>query len=197
MEDDSGESHQIMFMKNKTRVANIKRFKQQFPECKDLSNKQIVMVFKLYRKLSDRTFAPTNLTMVVTGTLIILITGLFINGGAGGDLTASDDISASPNAIVMNTVISSATSGLTLMIMSQFTNMRFQDNLVQQTGMVESYNVQHLCNAIIAGFVSISAACDSVYLWQSCFIGLVGCIIYSQTRKILTKFEIDDPLDTT
>lgn len=72
----------------------------------------------MYRKLSDRTYAPTNLTMVVTGTLIILITGLFINGGAGGDLTSSDIIQTSPNAIVMNTVISAATSGLTLMIMT-------------------------------------------------------------------------------
>jgi ammonia channel protein AmtB len=63
--------------------------------------------------------------MVVAGTLIILITGLFINGGAGRSLTASEDMQTSPNAIVMNTVISSATSGLTLMIMTQFTNMRF------------------------------------------------------------------------
>ena len=79
-------------MKNKTRVSNISRFKQQFPECKELSNKQIIAIFKMYRKLSDRTYAPTNLTYVVTGTLIILITGLFINGGAGGDLTSSDTL---------------------------------------------------------------------------------------------------------
>jgi hypothetical protein len=75
-------------MKNYARQNNIRRFKQQFPECKDLSNKQIIAIFKMYRKLSERTFAPTNLTMVVTGTLIILITGLFINGGAGGQLSS-------------------------------------------------------------------------------------------------------------
>jgi ammonia channel protein AmtB len=96
----------------------------------------------MYRKLCDRTFAPTNLTKVVTGTLIILITGLFINGGAGGQLTSAfDEAIASPNAIVMNTVISSATSGLTLMIMTQYHNTRHVDKLVQQTGLFQNYNI--------------------------------------------------------
>jgi ammonia channel protein AmtB len=83
----------------------------------------------MYRKLSERTFAPTNLTKVVTGTLIILITGLFINGGAGGQLTSEsdDEMKTSPNAIVMNTVISSATSGLTLMLMTQYNNVKHAD----------------------------------------------------------------------
>ena len=52
--------------------------------------------------------------MLTTGTLFILITGLFINGGAGGPYQYQ--AFAGPNAIVMNTVISSATSGLTYML---------------------------------------------------------------------------------
>lgn len=95
----------------------------------------------MYRKLSERTFQPTNLTMVVTGTLIILITGLFINGGAGGQLSSEEEMRSTPNAIVMNTVISSATSGLTLMIMNQWNNIRHVDLLVQQTGLIQTYNI--------------------------------------------------------
>jgi hypothetical protein len=45
------------------------------------------MIFKFYKLHCERTFQPTNLTMLTAGTLIILITGLFINGGAGGDLS--------------------------------------------------------------------------------------------------------------
>ena len=132
----------------------------------------------MYRTLCARTFFPTSLTMVTTGTLIILITGLFINGGAGGQLNETGE-RTSPNMIVMNTVISSATSGLTLMIMNQWNNIQHVEAMIQQTGLVETYNIQQLCNAIIAGFVSISASCDSVFLWQSTLIGLVGCLIYS------------------
>jgi len=84
------------------------------------------MIFKYYKKHTERSFQPTNLTMLTTGTLIIWITGMFLNGGAGGDLS-SDESYYGPNAIVMNTVISSATSGLTYMIATQFGNMRMDN----------------------------------------------------------------------
>ena len=68
---------------------------------------------------------------------------------------------------------------------------------IQQTGLIESYNIKGICNAIIAGFVSITASCDSVRLWQSTLIGFIGCMVYSHTRKLLKRFEIDDPLHKT
>jgi len=78
--------------------------------------------------------------MVVTGTLIILTTSLFLNGGAGFDLVNTNEKNL-PNAIVMNTVIASATSGLTLMITNQFWNTFQNENLISQTGMVQNYNL--------------------------------------------------------
>lgn len=63
--------------------------------------------------------------------------------------------------------------------------------------MVQNYNIQQLCNAIIAGLVSITASCNNVDIWASAIIGLIGCLIYQQTKKLLHRFEIDDPLDTT
>lgn len=67
----------------------------------------------MYRKVVDRNFLPTSQTLMVTGNLMILISGLFINGGAGGVM----DPNVSPNKMVMNTVISSAASGLTHVIL--------------------------------------------------------------------------------
>ena len=122
------------------RQANIKRFKQQFPDCKDLPSKQVLMIFKFYKKHCERSFQPTNLTMLTTGTLFILITGLFINGGAGGAFSAEEAF-AGPNAIVMNTVISSATSGLTYMLANQISNLRIDNSLIQQTGLIQNYNI--------------------------------------------------------
>jgi ammonium transporter, Amt family len=54
-----------------------------------------------------------------------------------------------------------------------------------------------LCNAIISGIVSITACCNSVSLANAAVIGLIGCLIYQQTKKLLYRFEIDDPLDVS
>ena len=45
----------------------------------------------------------------MAGTLIILITSLFINAGASMEISKND---MEPNQIVMNSVISAASSGL-------------------------------------------------------------------------------------
>lgn len=115
--------------------------------------------------------------MLTTGTLFILITGLFINGGAGGAFSAEEAF-AGPNAIVMNTVISSATSGLTYMLANQISNLRIDNSLIQQTGLIQNYNISQLCNAILAGLVSSTACCNNIQLWQSALVGLMSCLIY-------------------
>ena len=114
--------------------------------------------------------------MVVTGNLLILITGLFINGGAGGLLM--DETAKTPNAIVMNTVIASATSGLTHTVMTQWRNMVGRDELLAKKGYTQNYNMWELSNSVVAGFVSISAGCNNVQLWESCVIGFIGSLIY-------------------
>ena len=178
------------------RTANCTKFKMQFPECAHLSKESILYIFQVYRQHCGRDFTPCNFTLVVAGTLQILFSSLFLNGGALGDLSEQKEDNM-PNAIVMNTVIASATSGLTFMIINQVNNVFFREYTIQKSGMVQNFDVSQLCNAILAGMVSITASCNNVQLWASCVIGLVGCVIYMQTKKLLDKFEIDDPLDST
>jgi len=47
----------------------------------------------------------------------------------------------------------------------------------------------------LAGLVSVTASCNNVELWAACCIGIIGSIIYSQSKKMITRYEIDDPLD--
>ena len=63
----------------------------------------------MYKQYVKRSYDTENISFLVAGTLMILITSLFVNAGAQLtlDVTVSD-----PNKIVMNTVISSATAGL-------------------------------------------------------------------------------------
>lgn len=48
---------------------------------------------------------------------------------------------------------------------------------------------------MLAGLVSVTASCNNIELWAAAIIGIVGSFIYAQTKKIISRFEIDDPLD--
>lgn len=56
----------------------------------------------------NRTFFASNVSLLVAGTLIILITSLFMNAGGSMRISTND---VQPNLIVMNTVVSAAASG--------------------------------------------------------------------------------------
>lgn len=59
------------------------------------------------------------------------------------------------------------------------------------------FNVHTLCNGVLAGLVSVSASCANIDLWSASIIGLIGSMVYTSTRKLVMRFEIDDPLDIT
>jgi Amt family ammonium transporter len=52
-----------------------------------------------------------------------------------------------------------------------------------------------LCNAILAGLVSVTSSSSNIELWAAALIGVIGSVIYSSTKKIIVRNEIDDPLD--
>ena len=54
---------------------------------------------------------------------------------------------------------------------------------------------QGLTNGILAGLVSITAACNNVEPWAAVIIGIFGSLCYSVSCKVMDKLEIDDPLD--
>lgn len=62
----------------------------------------------MYKQNLNRTFFASNVSLLVAGTLIILITSLFMNAGASMQISTND---VQPNLIVMNTVVSAAASG--------------------------------------------------------------------------------------
>lgn len=60
-----------------------------------------------------------------------------------------------------------------------------------------NYNVHVLCNGILAGLVSVTAACARIELWAASLIGLLGGMIFYYSRTIFNRYEIDDPLEVT
>jgi len=45
--------------------------------------------------------------------------------------------------------------------------------------------------------VSVTASCNNIELWAASIIGILGSVIYNQTKKLISRYEIDDPLDIT
>lgn len=86
------------------------------------------MIFRMYKQNCDRTFFASNMSFLMAGTLIILITMLFINAGASMQISQQDK---EPNQIVMNSIISSASSGLLIAMFNQWTNVFIDDSQVQ------------------------------------------------------------------
>jgi len=52
-----------------------------------------------------------------------------------------------------------------------------------------------ICNSVLAGMVSVSASSKNISLWAAAIIGVIGSFIYTSTKSIISRYEIDDPLD--
>ena len=148
----------------------------------------------MYKQNTTRTFFASNVSLLVAGTLIILITSLFMNAAAVTQISKDD---MGPNQIVMNTVISAASSGFVVSISNQYYNVFSDDAQINERQTMYHYNVHQLCNGVLAGLVSVTASCNQIFLWAACLIGCIGSVIYVQTKKLVSRYEIDDPLDIT
>jgi ammonia channel protein AmtB len=73
----------------------------------NFSYSEILKIFKLYLEHETRQFTNQNISFLVSGTLIILISSLFMNACSA---KLAYNI-MEPNIIVMNTVIASAAAG--------------------------------------------------------------------------------------
>ena len=100
------------------RSHNIERFRRLYPHLKNLHIKQILLIFRLYVANTKRDFDHNNVSFLVAGTLLILITSLFIAAGMPMGLSADVD----PNEIVMNSVIAAGSSGLLVALRGQYQN---------------------------------------------------------------------------
>lgn len=99
-----------------------------------------------------------------------------MNAGASMKISNDDML---PNLIVMNTVISAAASGLLVAGINQITNINYDEAIVNERQTQYHYDVNALCNGVLAGLISISACCNNVTVVSATIIGLIGSTIYS------------------
>lgn len=87
----------------------------------------------------------------------------------------------------MNTIISPSAAGLVTFALEQ--KLGGNQNI--------RYNFSALTNGILAGLVSITASCDRVHPWAAFVIGIIGAFVYIGACRLMSKLQIDDPLEAT
>ena len=54
-----------------------------------------------------------------------------------------------------------------------------------------------MTNGILAGLVSVTAACNDYEPWAAAVIGAIGSLVYIGSSRFLAKIKVDDPLEAT
>ena len=56
------------------------------------------------------------------------------------------------------------------------------------------YEPEDLLNSVLAGLVSITAACNNVDIVSSFVIGIIATLLMTLSSKLLQKYRLDDPI---
>mmetsp|Transcript_28373 Transcript_28373/g.37873 ORF Transcript_28373/g.37873 Transcript_28373/m.37873 type:complete len:198 (+) Transcript_28373:428-1021(+) len=99
---------------------------------------------------NDDTFEINSFPFIVFGTIMLIVSWLFFNGGSTMDLFKPRD--SNPPKIMMCTLLSAAIGGITSAFLKPLINGTYSHN--------HRYDVGALTNGMLAGAVSITAVCD-------------------------------------
>lgn len=117
-----------------------------------------------------------NLLIATLGVFILWFGWFGFNGGS----TLSAD--GSMAKIIVNTVLSGCSGGLTALIISGL----FNKGLIR---------VEHALNGILGGLVAITAGCAFVEPNSAIIIGIIGAaIVYYAEEVLIRNFKLDDPV---
>ena len=123
-------------------------------------------------------FENAHPSQMVLGVLILWLGWYGFNAGSTGCFYGCMGTAATAAA---NTTIAIASGGLTCLVISI---------LIGAPG-----DMAPLINGILAGAVSITGSCAFVEPYGAFIIGCIGALIYQGSSKMMTRLQIDDPLE--
>jgi len=121
-----------------------------------------------------RIFAPSNHNFIVFGVFVLWFSWFGFN--AGSLLSFAPSVAS----ILMNTLLSGATGGISAYLISLLFTRRV--------------GVELFSFGIIAGLVGITAGCAEFTAQQSAWVGFVSAIVMFLADRALLRLRIDDPL---
>ena len=169
----------------KERVAILRNEFKEFQNLEEVHIKKLVTIFDYNVKSK---YVASDIPIAIVGGLLLWTGWLFFNSSSGYEII-NPVRQAMPTAILAKTLASPA-GAASLFLLVEMT--RYQVKNTQHF-----HNPMKLMNAILAGLVAITASCNNVEVWASVVIGMVGCVIYLISHKVLTKMQIDDPIEAS
>ena len=136
---------------------------------------------------NDDSFEQNSYPFVVYGTILLLVSWLFFNGGSTLDIFVPRENNVPK--IMMVTILSGMTGGLTAAFLKPFVMKTYSKK--------NRYDVGALSNGILAGLVAITGVCDRCEPWSAFVIGLCGGVIYTLACKLNEAINVDDPIEAS
>ena len=118
-------------------------------------------------------------TLVTLGTFVLWFGWYGFNPGSALALSGGG-ASVAERAAVTTTLAAASAGVVTLII------VKLKDNI---------FDLIAILNGILAGLVSITAACAFVEPYAAVIIGAIGALVYIGAAMFLLKMKIDDPLE--
>ena len=126
---------------------------------------------------------PSNLTFATLGCLILWLGWLGFNGGSADNLTEVGHV-------IITTIMSAATGGITAILSSQASSSLFSKRL-EETG---KPHLSLLINGILGGLVAVTASSAYIDVPIAILIGAVSGAIVVVGNIFLRSLKIDDPV---
>lgn len=118
-------------------------------------------------------------TLVTLGTFVLWFGWYGFNPGSALQLSGGNANVAERAAVT--TTLAAASAGVVTLII-----VKIKDHI---------FDLIAILNGILAGLVSITAACAFVEPWAAVVIGAIGALVYIGAAVLLLKAKIDDPLE--
>ena len=136
---------------------------------------------------NDLSFETNSFPFIVYGTIMLIVSWLFFNGGSVGDMFSQEKGNVAK--IMMCTLLSSTTAGITSAFVKPLIIGTYSHN--------HRYDVGALTNGMLAGAVAVTAVVDRCQPWSAFFIGLISSLFYSLSCKLWKRLNIDDPIEAS
>lgn len=124
-------------------------------------------------------FSPHNVPFIAVGTMILQFGWYGFNAGSTLSMGTSADARTASLAAI-NTTMAAVAGGLGASATCMLKKRR--------------WDVPYVCNGILAGCVSITAACAYVSPWSALIIGALGSLGFGLAYSALHRLRIDDPI---
>jgi len=132
-----------------------------------------------------KAFPGHSKSMQMLGTFILWFGWYGFN--AGSAVNTHDLNPLIVEAVIVNTTLSAATSGVTALVTNLFITERRTGEAI--------YNLTYAMNGCLSGLVAITAGCAIVEPWAAIVIGAVAGWLYLLTSNVILRFYLDDAVD--